>query len=167
MTRVWKFGNNVNTDQIIPARYYPTSDIKSLGKKCLCETRADIAGNIGVGDVILAGSNFGCGSSREYAAIALKESGAKCVIAKSFGRIFYRNAINIGFPILICDEAHELFNDGDRVEVELKTGRIKNLTTGKEAQAQPLPEFVLRIVDAGGIISFIKQNGVEAIKNGI
>jgi 3-isopropylmalate/(R)-2-methylmalate dehydratase small subunit len=166
MARVWKFGDNVNTDQIIPARYYPTSDIKGLGKKCLCETRKDIAGKISDGDVILAGNNFGCGSSREYAAIALRESGARCVIAKSFARIFYRNAINIGFPILICEEAFDMLKDGDNVEVLLKSGLIKNLSTGEQANALVLPGFVLKIIDAGGIINLIKQKGVEAIKNG-
>ncbi|MFH0875513.1 MAG: 3-isopropylmalate dehydratase small subunit [archaeon] len=158
MGRVWKLGDNINTDQIIPARYYPTTDLKSLGKKCLCELREDISGNIKEGDIILGGNNFGCGSSREYAPIAIKHSGAKCVIAKSFARIFYRNSINIGLPIILSSEAYDFLNDGDNVEVDLLSGKIRNLSSKKEMATIPLPDFVLKIVKEGGIINFIKSS---------
>lgn len=162
--RVWKFGDNINTDQIIPARYYPTTDLISLGKRCLCEIRPDISGNIKPGDVIVGGSNFGCGSSREYAPIAIKSSGAICVIAKSYARIFYRNAINIGLPILISAEASDGLKDGAAVSVDLTKGVITDATTGKKYIAEPLPEFVLKIVREGGIINFIKKYGISSLE---
>ncbi len=155
MSRTWKFGDNVNTDQIIPGRYYPRENVEELGQFCLCELNPQFAKEKKPGDVIIGGKNFGCGSSREYAPLALIHSGVKCVIARSFARIFYRNCINIGFPILICEDCNEI-NDGDEAEVDLQSGVIKNISSGKEYKANPLPEFVLNIVEAGGIINYLK-----------
>ena len=153
--RVWKFENDVNTDEIIPGRYNMTGDPKDLAKHCFCEVRPAFPKDVKRGDLIVAGENFGCGSSREHAAIAIKASGIKCVIARSFARIFYRNAINIGLPILISEDAHERITEGDQVEVDMSKGEIK---TGTETiRADPLPEFITQIVDAGGLISFWKD----------
>ncbi|MFH1399012.1 MAG: 3-isopropylmalate dehydratase small subunit [Candidatus Woesearchaeota archaeon] len=158
MARVWKFGDNVNTDQIIPGRYYPREDVEALGGFCLCELRPDFAAGKQKGDIIVAGKNFGCGSSREYAAIALRYSGMRCVIAQSFARIFYRNCINVGFPILICDLGVE---DGDQIAVDLEKGVIR--VNGKTYLAKPLPKFVLEIFEQGGIIEYIKAKGIESL----
>src|SRR3989344_976879 len=151
MGKVWKFGHNVNTDVIIPARYNITIDEKELAKNVFCEVKPDYAKTVNPGDVIVAGDNFGCGSSREHAPIAIKGSGAKCIIAKSYARIFFRNAINIGLPILECDV----------YDVNRETGIIGDITNGKEFQAKPLPEFVLKIVNAGGIVNFLKSQNIE------
>ena len=162
MGRVWKFGDKVNTDVIIPARYNITIDPDELAKNVFCEVRPDYAKNVKPGDVIVAGENFGCGSSREHAPIAIKGSHVKCVIAKSFARIFFRNAINIGLPILESDVYDEI-NDGDELDVDLENGVIKNVKTGKEYTANPLPKFVLQIVDAGGIVNFLKEHDIEEL----
>lgn len=162
MGRSWKFGDNVNTDEIIPGRYNMTIVPEELAKNVFCEVRPELSKDIKPGDVIVGGNNFGCGSSREHAPIAIKGSKAKCVIAKSYARIFFRNCINIGLPILEVDT--EEINDGDDIDVDLSTGIIKNKTTGKEYQANPLPEFVLKIVEAGGIVNFLKEHDVEELR---
>ncbi|AJF61682.1 3-isopropylmalate dehydratase small subunit [archaeon GW2011_AR15] len=163
MGKVWKFGHNVNTDVIIPARYNITIDEKELAKNVFCEVKPDYAKTVNPGDVIVAGDNFGCGSSREHAPIAIKGSGAKCIIAKSYARIFFRNAINIGLPILECD-VYDDVQEGDEFDVNLETGIIRNITNGKEFQAKPLPEFVLKIVNAGGIVNFLKSHNIEELQ---
>jgi 3-isopropylmalate/(R)-2-methylmalate dehydratase small subunit len=163
MGRAWKFEENLNTDEIIPARYNITIVEKELAKNVFCEVRPDYAPGVNPGDVIVAGANFGCGSSREHAPIAIKGSGVKCVIAASYARIFFRNAVNIGLPILESSEAAKEINEGDQVEVSLENGLIRNLTSGKEYQARPLPDFVLQIVAAGGIVNFLKGHDMEEL----
>ena len=158
MSTVWKFDDNINTDQIIPGRFYPRENVEELGNFCLCEANPKFSKERKAGDVIVAGKNFGCGSSREYAPIALKYSKIKCVIAKSYARIFYRNCINIGFPILICEDCYDEIQDGDDVEIDLEKGLINNITTKKEYNADPLPDFVLKIVEVGGIINYLKRD---------
>jgi 3-isopropylmalate/(R)-2-methylmalate dehydratase small subunit len=159
MGRIWKLGDNVNTDVIIPGRYNVTTDRAQLAKYCLCEILPEFPAQVRVGDVIMAGHNFGCGSSREHAPAAIQASGIRAVIARSFARIFYRNAINIGLPVLICEEAVLNSADGQEVEVDLEQGRITNVSTGQSFQAEPLPPFVARIVAAGGIIEYIRREG--------
>ena len=163
MGRVWKFEENLNTDEIIPARYNITIIEKELAKNVFCEIRPDFASHVQPGDVVLAGSNFGCGSSREHAPIAIKGSGVKCVIAASYARIFFRNAVNIGLPILESSAAAAEIEEGHQVEVSLESGLIRDLTTGKAYQARPLPDFVLQIVAAGGIVNFLKQHDIEEL----
>ena len=131
MSRVWKFQDNVNTDQIIPGRYYPREDVESLGNFCLCELNRAFAKGRRPGDVLVAGGNFGCGSSREYAALALKYSGIKCVIARSFARIFYRNCINIGLPAITCNT--DKIDEGDELELDMEKGVVRNRTKGTES----------------------------------
>ena len=159
MGRIWKLGDNVNTDLIIPGRYNVTTDRAQLAKYCLCEVRPDFSQEVQPGDVVVAGHNFGCGSSREHAPAAILANGIKVIIARSFARIFYRNAVNIGLPVLICDEAALSSEDGQQIEVNLETGEIHNQTTGQTFQAEPLDPFVARIVAAGGIINYIQQEG--------
>src|SRR5215472_10647026 len=159
MSRVWKLGDNINTDVIIAGRYNVTTDRAQLAKYCLCEVRPDFAEEVQPGDIVVAGHNFGCGSSREGAPVAIQASNVKVVIARSFARIFYRNAVNIGLPILICDEAAQGCEDGQQIDVDLRSGVIQNLTTGQIFQAEPLDPFVARIVAAGGIINYIRQEG--------
>ena len=154
-----KYPDNVDTDVIIPARYLNTADHKELAAHCMEDIDAQFKNNVRPGDVMAAGWNFGCGSSREHAPIAIKESGVACVIAKSFARIFYRNAINIGFPILECAEAAEGIQAGDTVSVDFSTGVITDETTGKTYQAAPLPAFVQGIVDNGGLLKSLKARG--------
>ena len=156
--RVFKYGDNIDTDVIIPARYLNTSDSKELAAHCMEDIDTEFVKNVKKGDIMVGVKNFGCGSSREHAPIAIKESGISCVIAASFARIFYRNAINIGLPILECAEAAEAIADGDEVEVDFSTGDIKDLTTGKSFQAQPFPEFIQDIIASGGLIEAVKQN---------
>ena len=156
--RAWKFGDDVNTDLITPGRYNMTTDEAQLGKIAFIEYRPEFTKTIQKGDIIVAGSNFGCGSSREHAPIAIKAAGIKAVVAKSFARIFYRNCINIGLPILICKETDKI-EDGDQVEVELTTSVIMDATKGITIQANPLPEFVQRIVSRGGLINFLREDG--------
>ncbi|HEU5367243.1 MAG TPA: 3-isopropylmalate dehydratase small subunit [Ktedonobacterales bacterium] len=157
MPRVWRLGDNVNTDQIIPGRYNVTTDRAHLARYCLCEHRPEFAGGVAAGDVLVAGRNFGCGSSREHAAVALKATGLAAVVAISFARIFYRNAINIGLPILIAPEA--ALQDGAEISVDITSGTIHDLTGQRDFSAAPLPEFVQRIVEAGGIIPLVRQQG--------
>ncbi|MFR2095843.1 3-isopropylmalate dehydratase small subunit [Eubacterium sp.] len=154
--RVHKFGDNVDTDVIIPARYLNRSDEQWLATHCMEDIDADFAKNVKKGDIMVAEANFGCGSSREHAPIAIKASGISCVIASTFARIFYRNAINIGLAILECDEAAKNIKDGDEVEVDFDSGLIKNLTDGKTYQAQPFPDFIQNIIKNGGLMNSVK-----------
>jgi len=163
MGKAWKFGENLNTDEIIPARYNLTINEKELAKNVFCEIKPDFAKNVQTGDVIVAGNNFGCGSSREHAPVAIKGSGAACVIAVSYARIFFRNAINIGLPILECPQAAAEIEEGDDVEVNLATGQIVDRTRNVTYQAQPLPDFVLKISAAGGIVNFLKTHDLEEL----
>lgn len=163
MGKAWKFGENLNTDEIIPARYNLTINEKELAKNVFCEIKPDFAKNVQPGDVIVAGNNFGCGSSREHAPVAIKGSGAACVIAVSYARIFFRNAINIGLPILECPQAVAEITEGDDVEVNLATGKIIDHTRNTTYQAQPLPDFVLKIAAAGGIVNFLKTHDLEEL----
>lgn len=159
MARVWKLGHHVNTDQIIPGRYNVTTDRVELARHCLCEARPDFPGGVRAGDVIVAGDNFGCGSSREHAPVALKATGLGAVIARGFARIFYRNSINIGLPILVCPELWEVAEDGDEIEVDLGSGRITLPARGRSFDTRPLPPFVLAIVRAGGIVNYVRERG--------
>ena len=158
--KVHKYGDNVDTDVIIPARYLNTSKHEELAAHCMEDIDKDFVKNVRAGDIMVARKNFGCGSSREHAPIAIKASGISCVIASTFARIFYRNAINIGFPILECAEAAEGIQAGDTVSVDFNTGVITDETTGKTYQAAPLPEFVQGIVDNGGLLKSLKARGV-------
>lgn len=161
---VFKYGDNVDTDVIIPARYLSTSDPKELAKYCMKDIDEEFVKEVKEGDILVAEKNFGCGSSREHAPIAIKAAGVSCVIAKSFARIFFRNAINIGLPILECEEAVEGISKGDVVEVDFTTGVIKNVTTGECFKAQPFPEFMQKIIEANGLVEYVRMNKGE--KNG-
>ena len=152
--KVFKYGENVDTDVIIPARYLNVSDGAELAKYCMIDIDKDFASRVNKGDVIVAGKNFGCGSSREHAPLAIKCSGVSCVIAPSFARIFYRNAINIGLPIMECAEAAEEINEGDEVKVDFASGEIYDKTTGKTYKSEPFPEFMQRIIDSGGLVKY-------------
>ena len=163
MSRVWKFGDDVNTDEIIPARYNITVVPEELARHVFCEVRPQFAEEVQPGDILAAGSNFGCGSSREHAPIAIKASGVACVVAKSYARIFFRNAINIGLRVVECAQADEL-EDGHDARVDLASGRIMNRTTGKQFQAAPMPPFMLKIVEAGGIVNFLKHHEIEELQ---
>jgi len=163
MGKAWKFGDNLNTDEIMPARFNITIDEKELAAKVFCEIKPEFAPNVKPGDVIVAGWNFGCGSSREHAPVAIRGSEVTCVIAGSYARIFFRNAINIGLPILESPEASAEINEGDEVEVELATGQIHNRTSGKSYQAKPLPDFVLKIAAAGGLVKFLREHDIEEL----
>lgn len=156
--RVFKYGDNVDTDVIIPARYLNTSDPKELAAHCMEDIDLEFATKVQEGDIIVANKNFGCGSSREHAPIAIKESGISCVIASTFARIFYRNAINIGLPILECDKAVQAIEAGDQLEVNFDTGVIKNLTKNEEYQGEAFPEFMQNIINSNGLIGYIKNN---------
>ena len=158
--KVYKYGANVDTDVIIPARHLNNPDPKALASHCMEDIDADFAGTVQPGDIIVAGPNFGCGSSREHAPLAIKACGVKCVIAPSFARIFYRNAINIGFPIMECAEAAQDIKAGDEVSVDFATGVIKNDTTGKTYQAAPFPAFIDGIIQNGGLLNSLKARGV-------
>ena len=158
--KVYKYGANVDTDVIIPARHLNNPDPKALASHCMEDIDADFAGTVQPGDIIVAGPNFGCGSSREHAPLAIKACGVKCVIAKSFARIFYRNSINIGFPIMECPEAAQDIKAGDEVSVDFATGVIKNDTTGKTYQAAPFPAFIDGIIQNGGLLNSLKARGV-------
>lgn len=152
-----KYGSNVDTDVIIPARYLATQDVKELASHCMEDLDKSFVSRVKQGDIMVAGQNFGCGSSREHAPIAIKASGISCVIAKSFARIFYRNSINIGLAILECDEAAENINEGDEVSVDFDTGVIENLTKGESYKAAPFPEFIKDMIDKGGLMNSIKE----------
>lgn len=158
--KVYKYGENVDTDVIIPARYLNAPDEKSLASHCMEDIDADFASTVETGDIIVAGANFGCGSSREHAPLAIKASGVKCVIAASFARIFYRNAINIGLPIMECPEAAAEIQVGDTVAVDFATGVIVDETTGKTYQSAPFPAFVDGIISSGGLLNSLKARGL-------
>ena len=153
--KAWVYGDNVDTDVIIPARYLVTSDERSLAAHCMEDIDASYAGGVLKGDMIVAGNNFGCGSSREHAPIAIKGSGASCVIAKSFARIFYRNAINIGLPILECTETGRITKD-DIIEVDLAKGTITNRTKGETYNAKPFPDFLQNLIGLGGLVPYVR-----------
>ncbi len=155
--KTWKFGNNVDTDQIIPARYLTTSDPGELAKHVMEDADPLFQSKVKPGDIIVAGENFGCGSSREHAAIAIKAAGVSAVIAKSFARIFYRNAINIGLPILESKEAAENISKGDELEIDLASGTIKKLKAGKTFKSAAFPEFMQELIKAGGLINYVKK----------
>lgn len=156
---VFKYPDNVDTDVIIPARYLNTPNAKELAKHCMEDIDTSFVTKVQPGDVMVGGWNFGCGSSREHAPLAIKTCGTGCVIAKSFARIFYRNAINIGLPILECEEAAEEIQPGDQVKVDFDTGIITDITTGKTFQAAPFPEFIQNIIKAGGLLASLKKEG--------
>ena len=160
MAKIYVYGDNVDTDVIIPALYLNAPDEKSLASHCMEDIDADFAATVEPGDIIVGGANFGCGSSREHAPLAIKACGVKCVIAASFARIFYRNAINIGFPILECPEAAADIKAGDQIDVDFATGKIVNQTTGKTYQAAPFPEFINGIIDNGGLMASLKARGI-------
>ena len=156
--RVHKYGNNVDTDVIITARHLNTQDHKELASHCMEDIDKDFINKVQQGDIMVAGDNFGCGSSREHAPIAIKAAGIDCVIANTFARIFYRNAINIGLPIMECPEASEKIEAGDEVEVDFDSGVIKNLTKGEEYKAHPFPESIQKIIKAGGLLNSIAED---------
>ncbi len=156
--KVFRYGDNIDTDVIIPARYLNTPDHKELASHCMEDIDRDFVKEVKAGDIIVGGRNFGCGSSREHAPIAIKASGISCVIASTFARIFYRNSINIGLPILECDEASKEIKAGDMVSVDLSTGTILDETTGKKYQAEPFPPFMQALIKAGGLAEYIKEN---------
>jgi len=158
--KVYKYGDHVDTDVIIPARYLNAPDEKSLASHCMEDIDGSFASTVEAGDIIVAGANFGCGSSREHAPLAIKACGVKCVIASSFARIFYRNAINIGFPIMECDAAAQEIQAGDTVSVNFQTGEIVDETTGKTYQSAPFPVFVEGIIEHGGLLTSLKERGV-------
>ena len=155
--KVHKYGSNVDTDVIIPARYLNTADHKELASHCMEDIDKDFINKVADGDIMVAEENFGCGSSREHAPIAIKASGISCVIASTFARIFYRNAINIGLAILECDEAAKKISDGDEVSVDFDTGVITNVTKGETYQAEPFPEFIKDIISKGGLLNSIRN----------
>lgn len=154
---VFRYGDNVDTDVIIPARYLNTSVHSELAKHCMEDIDTEFGSKVKKGDIIVGDKNFGCGSSREHAPIAIKASGISCVIARSYARIFYRNALNIGLPILECPEACDNIENGDEVEVNFETGKIVNLTKNKEFLAEPFPPFMQELIAAGGLAAYIKN----------
>jgi 3-isopropylmalate/(R)-2-methylmalate dehydratase small subunit len=163
MGKVFKYGENVDTDVIIPARYLSFAEPSDLAKHCMEDLDKSFAGTVKNGDIIVAGENFGCGSSREHAPVAIKACGIACVIAPSFARIFYRNAFNTGLPILECKEAAAEIQAGEEVEVDFRSGKINNRTTGKEYMAQAFPPFIQKIIESGGLVAYVK----ESMKNEI
>ena len=152
-----KYGDNIDTDVIIPARYLNTSDPAELAKHCMEDIDKDFINKVQKGDIIIGGKNFGCGSSREHAPIAIKASGISCVIAETFARIFYRNSINIGLPILECSEAVKDINESDEIEIDLESGVIINITSGKTYESVPFPDFMREIMASDGLIGYIKK----------
>lgn len=154
--KVHKYGDNVDTDVIIPARYLNTADHKELASHCMEDIDKEFTAKVKDGDIMVAGANFGCGSSREHAPIAIKASGISCVIASTFARIFYRNAINIGLAILECDAAAKGISDGDEVKIDFDTGVITNVTKNETYQAEPFPEFIKDIINKGGLLNSLK-----------
>lgn len=155
--RVFRYYDNVDTDVIIPARYLNTSSAAELASHCMEDIDKDFVSKVRKGDIIVAGANFGCGSSREHAPLAIKESGISCVIAKTFARIFYRNAINIGLAILECPQASEKIQAGDEVEIDFSTGLIRDLTQNLEFRAEPFPPFMQALISKGGLINYLKE----------
>jgi len=160
--RVWKFGDDINTDLITPGRYTVTTDKKRLGEIAFIEYRPEFGKNVKEGDVIVAGNNFGCGSSREHSPVAIKAAGINAVIAKSFARIFFRNSINIGLPLFVSEDADKI-DDGDDVEVNVKAGQVYDKTKSITIKAKPLPEFIQKIVNKGGLVNFLRSGGYDSI----
>jgi 3-isopropylmalate/(R)-2-methylmalate dehydratase small subunit len=160
--RAWKFGDDINTDVITPGRYTVTTDRKRLGEIAFIEYRPEFAKEVKDGDVIVAGNNFGCGSSREHSPVAIKAAGISAVIAKSFARIFFRNSINIGLPLFVSEDADKI-DDGDDVEIDFKTGEVRDKTKGVVLKVKPLPVFMQRIVDKGGLVNFLRSGGYDNI----
>ena len=158
--KVIKFGDNIDTDVIIPARYLNTSLPEELAKHCMEDIDKEFVNRVNKGDIMVGGANFGCGSSREHAPIAIKASGISCVIAESFARIFFRNSINIGLPILECPEASKDIDEGDEVSVNFDTGIITNKTKNKEYKAAAFPPFMQQLINAGGLVSYIKEGNI-------
>lgn len=152
-----KYGNNVDTDVIIPARYLNSTNPAELASHCMEDIDADFVNKVETGDIIVAAKNFGCGSSREHAPIAIKASGISCVVAKTFARIFYRNSINIGLPIMECGELYDETDEGDKLEIDFKTGEIKNITKNKTFKTQPFPGFMQEIIAKDGLVGYIKS----------
>ncbi|MEK7325801.1 MAG: 3-isopropylmalate dehydratase small subunit [Chloroflexota bacterium] len=159
--KAWKFGKNIDTDAIIPARHCNTADPRELAQHCMEDADPAFVKKMRRGDVIVADTNFGCGSSREVAPISIKAAGVSAVIAKSFARIFFRNSINIGLPILECAPAVDAIEQGDEVEVEPATGTIRNLTRGESYRAEPFPDFLQRIIDRGGLLAYVEERLAE------
>jgi len=159
--RVFKYGDNVDTDVIIPARYLNSSDPAELAVHCMEDIDKEFTGKVEKGDIIVAGKNFGCGSSREHAPIAIRAAGVSCVIAETFARIFYRNAINIGLPIIECPQAAREIQAGDQVEIDFDSGLITDVTTGATYQGQAFPEFMQKIIRAQGLINYINQENAD------
>ena len=155
--KIYKYKDNVDTDVIIPARYLNSFDAKELASHAMVDIDPTFASTVEKGDIIVAGQNLGCGSSREHAPLCLKTAGVKCVIAKSFARIFYRNSINIGFPIMECEEAADKIEKGDEVEVDFSTGVITNKTKNETYQSQPFPEFLQKMIDADGLVNYVNS----------
>lgn len=155
--KIYKYKDNVDTDVIIPSRYLNSFDAKELASHAMVDIDPTFASTVEKGDIIVAGQNFGCGSSREHAPLCLKTAGVKCVIAKSFARIFYRNSINIGFPIMECEEAADKIEKGDEVEVDFSTGVITNKTKNETYQSQPFPEFLQKMIDADGLVNYVNS----------
>lgn len=160
---VWKFGNDIDTDVIIPARFLTTSDVEELAKHCMEDADPNFTEKINKGDIIVAGKNFGCGSSREHAPLSIKACGISCVIAASFARIFYRNSINIGLPILECPDAAREIKEGDQVKIDISTGIIENLSNSQSYEALPFPGFMKEIISAGGLMNYVAK---KVNKNG-
>lgn len=160
--RVFKYGDNVDTDVIIPARYLNSSDPKELAQHCMEDIDKDFVKNVQRGDIIVANKNFGCGSSREHAPIAIKAAGVSCVIAETYARIFYRNSINIGLPIMECPEAAKGIDSGDQVQVDFDSGTITDLTKGQSWKGQAFPPFMQKIISAGGLIPYINEKDDQA-----
>ena len=160
--KVFKYGDNVDTDVIIPARYLTTTDAAELAKHCMEDLDVSFATRVQAGDILVAGKNFGCGSSREHAPLAIKGAGVACVIAESFARIFYRNALNIGLPILECPEAAKAIRSGDTVSLDFESGTITDETTGDTFQAEPFPPFMRELIAAGGLTSYVRRQSVTS-----
>jgi len=165
--KAFKFGDNIDTDLIIPARYLNTTDPKELAKYCMQDLDEEFTNEINEGDIIVGGNNFGCGSSREHAPLAIKAAGISCVIAKSYARIFYRNSFNIGLPILESKEASENIMQGDKIEVDFSNGIIRNITKKEEYNANKLPEFIQNIIKYNGLVGYVKNKLEQGVKNDI
>jgi len=165
--KAFRFGDNIDTDLIIPARYLNTTEPKELAKYCMQDVDENFTDKIKQGDIIVAGKNFGCGSSREHAPIAIKAAGISCVIAKSYARIFYRNSFNIGLPILESKEASEKINQKDEIEVDFSEGIIKNITKQEEYQADKFPDFIQNIIQHEGLVGYVKNKLNQGVKNDI
>jgi 3-isopropylmalate/(R)-2-methylmalate dehydratase small subunit len=165
--RVWKFGDHVDTDLIIPARYLNISDPEELAKSCFADVRPDFVREVRTGDIAVAGINFGCGSSREHAPWAMKAAGIAVVIAKSCARIFYRNAFNIGLPVLESEDAPDMLRDGARISVDILRGEIREADTERVFLAKPIPEFMMKIIQSGGLVPYIRTMGTHGYGNGV